>query len=383
MKLNLKQLATTLDKVIKTNDAQQEKGFVPVTIEVKAGAGIGKTSAIRQLAKRLDKNFVFLSAASFNEVSDLLGFPYVEHECCIDGGECVWVAQRLIEEYSKNGYHFTGNTRTSYAPPAWITGLDLSKGIILLLDDWTRANTDIHQAIMEFMITQEYLSWSLPKGSTIVLTANPEQDEESGETYNVKSTDFAQRTRKLSLEVIFDVKVWAEWATFVGLNEHVINFAVFQPELVRKMTARLYSLFGQMITNINEKDFILAMCSATEYEQLYPAFATFLNERLHESFTAEEFYALPQKDAITKLKKFIEPTKGNRDAAREYIMLLRIANYICLHPEVDANRFSSLYGDAFFDADKLIVLVQSLPDEIKLNPSFQSQYTMLVTNQRK
>ena len=83
----------------------------------------------------------------------------------------------------------TGKVRMSYAPPAWLPTEENPNGCILMLDDFSRASTMFMQAIMEIINTAEYISWKLPKYTSIVLTSNPDDGQ-----YNVSSLDNAVKT---------------------------------------------------------------------------------------------------------------------------------------------------------------------------------------------
>jgi DNA transposition AAA+ family ATPase len=50
-KINIKELKQTLNHFIKQNRDLQSRGLTPVAVNVVGEAGIGKTSAIQQLAK--------------------------------------------------------------------------------------------------------------------------------------------------------------------------------------------------------------------------------------------------------------------------------------------------------------------------------------------
>ena len=76
-----------------------------------------------------------------------------------------------------------------YAPPAWLPREENPNGCILLLDDYTRANSLFMQATMELINTAGYISWNLPKYTTICLTSNPDDGE-----FSVTSLDSAQKT---------------------------------------------------------------------------------------------------------------------------------------------------------------------------------------------
>lgn len=67
----------------------------------------------------------------------------------------------------------------------------------------------ISQAVMEIICRQEYISWKLPKNTTIVLTENPDNGN-----YNVNSMDEAMSSRYMKFDVKFDVRSWANYLLF-------------------------------------------------------------------------------------------------------------------------------------------------------------------------
>ena len=115
--------------------------------------------------------------------------------------QCIWVPSEAIEEFLKQGWILTEETRMGYAIPAWLKGLDLTKKTIFLADDANRANPAILQALMEVCDKQEYISWKLPAKTTVILSLNPED-----QGYNVSSFDEAQKTRFVTFRTKFDVE---------------------------------------------------------------------------------------------------------------------------------------------------------------------------------
>ena len=137
--VNIKQLKGFLGHIVTNNRYLQSNGKLPVSVEVVGDSGIGKTSSIMQLAKELDLHVVKLNLAQIEEIGDLVGFPIRQFEVCeTEGAKCIWIDEHAVDEYTKLGYKFTGKNRTASCPPEWISGK--TKGGILLLDDWNRAD---------------------------------------------------------------------------------------------------------------------------------------------------------------------------------------------------------------------------------------------------
>ena len=73
--LNIDELNGFVNHIIKNNRFIQEQGKNPVAVEVVGESGIGKTSAVLDLAKQNDLDFVKLNLAQIEELGDLVGFP--------------------------------------------------------------------------------------------------------------------------------------------------------------------------------------------------------------------------------------------------------------------------------------------------------------------
>ena len=271
--LNIEELDSFVGHIIKNNRFLQEQNKLPVAIEVVGESGIGKTSAVMQMAKKHKLDFVKLNLAQIEELGDLVGFPvrqfqmYKEKQVNVtpeqndleyrstQRGEDLakmttvtkkvgqWVDELAVSDYLSNGYQMTGKNRMSYCAPEWIA--DKKQGGILLLDDWNRADVRFIQACMELVDRQTYISWTLPKDWHIILTANPDNGD-----YMVNSVDSAQKTRYITANLKFDVDVWAKWAEASGIDSRCINFLLLHPELVTQETnARSISTFFNAISS--------------------------------------------------------------------------------------------------------------------------------------
>lgn len=165
--LNIDELKGFVNHIITNNRFLQEKGKLPVAIEVQGESGIGKTSTIIDLAKEHKLDFVKVNLAQIEELGDLVGFPVRQFQMYketqvqqvpalnftaaqrmaassdianIEGTVVKkigsWVDELAVADYLKNGYKMTGKNRMSYCPPEWIA--DKKAGGILLIDDWNR-----------------------------------------------------------------------------------------------------------------------------------------------------------------------------------------------------------------------------------------------------
>jgi hypothetical protein len=296
--VNIKELKGFLGHIVINNRYLQSNGKLPVSVEVVGDSGIGKTSSIMQLAKELDLHVVKLNLAQIEEIGDLVGFPIRQFEVCeTEGAKCVWIDEHAVDEYTKLGYKFTGKNRTASCPPEWISGK--TKGGILLLDDWNRADTRFIQAVMELIDRQTYISWRLPEDWHIILTSNPDDGE-----YMVNSIDNAQRTRFVSVDLKFDIKCWSEWAEDDQVDSRCINFMLLHPELVTKdVNARSITTFFNCISSLDS------------FESNLP-----LVQMIGEGSVGGEFSSMFTMFINNKLDKLIAPDVIFNHESEEYVM---------------------------------------------------------------
>jgi len=175
----------------------------------------------------MNLSFVKLNLAELEDAGEISGFPLKEYLMCHPDkkGDCIWVPEPTVDTYKNLGYNYMNQHRMSYAAPEWMIGK--GEGGILLLDDSNRASLSILQAAMNIIDRQSFVSWTLPKGWTVITTNNP-----SGEDYQVTMLDKAHESRKITLESKFDHEVWAEWAEENGIPNVGINFIMKYPEVV-------------------------------------------------------------------------------------------------------------------------------------------------------
>lgn len=192
-KINIEETKNILHYVMDNNLFIQEQGKVPVAINIIGAAGLGKTECVLQVAKERGinkENIVIKNLADLEEIGDLLGMPVVEYlmrKIIDDKVQKIWVKERAIPTYEKLGFSVTNDSRMGYSIPEWVHGK--SGPGILYLDDYSRASQRFTQAVMSIILKQEYASWSLPKGWTVVLSSNPDSGD-----YIVTEQDPAQKS---------------------------------------------------------------------------------------------------------------------------------------------------------------------------------------------
>jgi hypothetical protein len=297
VQLNVEELKGFLKHIVGNNQYIQAEGKVPVAINVEGDAGLGKTSAVKQLATEMGMNIIKLNLSQIEELGDLIGFPFKEFEMVREDGVTKWVQESLMETYIKNRYKPTNNSRMSHAAPEWIQGK--GEGGFLILDDYTRADHRFMQATMELIDQQEYISWKLPKNWHIILTSNPDNGD-----YNVTALDVAQKTRFISVEIKFDINVWAKWAEQVGIDGRCINFMLMNPEVVtQKVNPRAITTFFNAISSIEK------------FEEQLP-----LIQMIGEGSVGPEFSSMFTMFINNKMDKIISPADIMNNVNEAYVV---------------------------------------------------------------
>jgi hypothetical protein len=368
--LNAKELKQFLNHIIENNRFLQEQSKTPVAIEVIGESGIGKTSAIVQLAKELDFNFVKLNLSQIEEIGDLVGFPIRQFEIQRnEESDKIWVDENVLEEKFKQGYYSTGLNRMGYCPPEWISGKE--KGGILLLDDWNRADMRFIQAVMELIDRQQYISWSLPKDWHIILTANPDNGY-----YLVSSIDNAQKTRFITVQLKFDTECWAKWAEESQIDGRCINFLLLHPELVTKdVNSRSVSMFFNSISSIKSFDDSLPLIQMVGEGSVGPEFSSmftmFINNKLDKMISPQHVIEQDEKYVLNTLKSIV----GKDDSYRADLastLSTRIVNYLDLFAKENpvektvVDRISKIVNEKIFANDICYNMVRSIYNN---NPS--------------
>jgi len=392
--LNIDELKGFVNHIVKNNRFLQEGGKNPVAVEVVGESGIGKTTAVLQLAKENNLNFVKLNLAQIEELGDLVGFPvrqfqmYKEKQVAkkIDdlnytaaqkaaaaaqvGNAAVtkkvgqWVDELAVEEYLRQGWKMTGKNRMSYCAPEWIA--DKKDGGILLLDDWNRADVRFIQAVMELVDRQQYISWSLPKDWHIILTSNPDNGD-----YMVNSIDSAQKTRYITANLKFDVEVWARWAEEEGIDTRCINFLLLHPELVTQETnARSITAFFNAISSFESFEDNLSMIQMIGEGSVGDAFAsmftTFINNKLDKLVTPKDLLTHDNEQYILgELRGCV----GKDDTYRADIastLATRLANYSVVYSKENTvsqkitDRLIALCTKDYFTNDLKYLIVRTI-----------------------
>ena len=323
VQLNAEELKNFIKHMVNNNQHIQAQGKVPVAVNIEGDAGLGKTSTILQLGKELEMDVVKLNLSQIEELGDLVGFPVKEFLVRNQEGKQRWITEAQVSGALKAGYT-VADKRMSHAAPEWIQGK--GEGGFLILDDYTRADHRFMQATMEILDRQEYVSWKLPKNWHVILTSNPDNGD-----YNVTSLDVAQKTRFISVEMKYDVAVWAKWAETAGIDGRCINFMLMHPELVtQRVNPRAITTFFNAISSIpkfeEQLPLIQMIGEGSVGADFSSMFTMFINNKLDKIISPEDI--LTKDEAY--VKGAIVSSVGQGDDFRadlSSVIATRVINY--------------------------------------------------------
>lgn len=298
---NTKEIENILTHIFSSNMNITDSNKKPTPVCIWGTHGLGKTEMVRDFAKQRGWKFNYIAPAQFEEMGDLHGMPDV------------------IDK--------KGIKTTTYSPPEWVP---LKKGPgILLIDDINRADDRILRGCMQLLQNYELSSWKLPDKWQIVSTANPE-----GADYSVTPMDDAMLTRMIHTTLIFNHKVWAEWAIRSGVDKRGISFVLTYPELINtdRTTPRSLTQFFDLIKDIDDlKDninLVLSLALSTLDEVSASSFVNFVNDDLQKLIEPEEI--LNSKNFID-IKKSIELLSKDSEGEKRIDRLSTITTRLYLH----------------------------------------------------
>jgi hypothetical protein len=277
-----------------------------------------------------------------------LGFPVKEFEYSHTENENIWLNEQLIPSFLAKGWIPTHRSQMSYAIPAWLTGKQ-DNPMILFLDDFTRANISLLQSTMTIIDEGKYISWSLPKGSSVILSSNPD-----GGDFLVTSMDDAQKSRYLETEMKFDVDSWAsDFAEPYKLDGRCVNFVLKNPEIVEgvkdmtddgkkiiKANIRLWTKYFDTIGGIDnwEQNINMLMnlggCLPQEHLLL---FVQFINNKLDRLPQPKQLLDNDKQWVMNELTSLIGKDISGRRQDLAAILMKRLVNYVIVN-EKDMNK---------------------------------------------
>lgn len=208
MILNFKEALDTAKLVIMT-------GEVPLLI---GESGIGKTSLVREVAKKLDYEMITIDANLLKE-GEIGGLPIVSDIEIKDESN---VKKRKI---------------TTYAIHNKLIEVDLqiekNRNVLLFIDELNRCDHAVQQELMNLVLNREINGYKLSDKVSIMAAMNPSNRYESYEdsNYQVIDMDPAQENRFVWISMESDLKQWLNWAMGSGnIHNNVIEFLSAFPE---------------------------------------------------------------------------------------------------------------------------------------------------------
>lgn len=366
VQLNSKELKETLTHIILNNRALQEDNLKPVAVSICGAAGLGKTSVVEQLAEELDiKHVEVINLAQLDELGDLVGIPVKQYQMVAKQGDKQvgrWVDEKVMETFAAQGWTATGQSQMSYAKPAWIAGK--GENGVLILDDYTRAAPRFMQAVMEIIDKQRYISWSLPKGWTILLTENPDDG-----TYNVTDIDAAAKSRYITFDMRWEPEVWAEWAEKARIDQRAINFTLLHGREIIKdenpyvNPRSLVKFFNSLrtITDFNKSlPLIQNIGEGAVGPEVTTMFTSFIHNKLDKMISPMEI--LDTNVTFDTIKeKIVDLIKSGTDyrADLAYVLTTRLINHM-IH-NVDTKQITP----PFIDRVKDLIVSEVLGSDLK------------------
>ena len=343
--MTISEFTGVFNYLLDNNKTLEEKGLTPIAVGLEGEAGIGKTAVVEQVAKKRGMTYCKINLSQLEEVGDLVGFPMKEillqWKTKEGQSKTRWWPESLLDKVPQ-GVQVTSTTRMGYAPPAWVPREENPNGVIICLDDFSRANPLFMQATMELINTASYISWKLPKNTNIVLTSNPDDGE-----YSVSSLDNAQKTRFVNFNLKLNVEDWASWAEFNQIDSRCINFELLYGEEIFKkhnqvqtINPRAYTTFCKAISGISDwnDDKALALilniskgCFLNDKDNVVGnLFTTFISMKLDK--------LIAPKDMLMQKWETVEPKihdcvyEGERMKTEiASILAIRLLNYIMFY----------------------------------------------------
>ena len=340
--MTLNEFKEVFTYLLDNNKQLEDKGLRPIAVGLEGEAGVGKTSIIEEIATERGMTMVKVNLAQLEEIGDLVGLPIKEYEVAwIDNGNIKdkrWMSENQTKNLDSR-LKLTGRVRMAYAPPAWLPTEDNPNGIIVLLDDYTRANSMFIQATMEIINTAQYISWHLPKYTSIVLTSNPDDGQ-----FSVTSLDNAQKTRFINFNVKLNIEEWAKWAEEAEIDGRAINFELlYGNEIFKKhngvqtVNPRSYTTFCKAISGLKDwnKPETLALilqiskgCFLNDKDNIIGnLFTTFIANKLDKLIQPKDMIELKWETLEPKMRECVYDN-GNFRPDIASILTIRLMNYI-------------------------------------------------------
>jgi len=198
---------------------------------IKGPPGIGKTDLIKQMAAKHDAEFKDVPLIIYDTV-DMRGIPFVKD------GMTHWAKPH---EFPTEG-----------------------RGV-LFFDEFTQAFQSLQNASSRIILARELGEYKVPDGWFTVLASNREGDKAA--THKMASF---LNNRVSHYEIEPNLEEWRNWAMKAGINDKVIAFLSFRPNLLHDFnpdfpafpSPRSWAFMSELLNEIDDKD-VLPLSAAT------------------------------------------------------------------------------------------------------------------------
>lgn len=390
-----------LEETIKSNKYNRSKGLSDKNVAVRfiGESGIGKSELAFDFAKENGYSFKYLNLSELTEESSMYGFPRETYKISstedVSNPDGTIYRKKVIKNIrvlqldkylNDKDTKWTLESKDSemtYSIPQWVKELEKTDTSLLILDEFSRAQVYIMQAVMNLVLFGKFGNWELPRGTQIVLLDNPDSGD-----YNVTSLDEAQLTRFLNYKVKSNIDSWVKWASSKGIHEECINFLYKTPE-AREATAdkltdipsyRVWTMFFNRISHIkdlNDKNYFGEIQRAgvgSVGERMLNLFKIFIDNNLgsipslHEVFSPK--VSTGQASKMLKDAIFVDGQVRNDIKG---LLGLRLIGYCYNQKNLNAdflNKFDALAKEGVITVD---VILRIFKDLNKSNPSISSK----------
>ena len=284
-----------------------EKGQKPQTVTLLGAPGIGKTSAARELSRRMTEymNAKGVSHSAVCQVRDL--------------------SSSLPEDLG--GLPYRDGAETKYAPQSWMaTVCDKDAYGVLVLDDLPAASTAVQVASRQISLEHRVHDHHISNKVMVIVTGNRREDKSAASTLPAHF-----RNSVLLLPVEPDKKGWETWYHDQGYDALVTQFLTFRPSHFSQLpkdadangafaTPRTWSMLGSLIAVGRETGTLRDMAAGLVGEGVTTelmAFELVRNELVDPmKVLADPENALPNpKATLNSPDKMIAMVTGLADAA--------------------------------------------------------------------
>ena len=199
----------------------------------------GKTTILREEYKKAGYEIIDINLSTMTDTYDLNGNPVVQLELCSHVADDIYshfyVNETVAASFIKEGTFITGKQRTINIPPKRVQDISKYDKVVLLIDDYNRANSFVLAAIMELINTGKYPAWgdSYPKDFQIVLSSNFDDGES-----NVSFVDKANLSRMATVELVWNIEDYIDYKfsedillpikNYVSLNKDTFSTSVIR-----------------------------------------------------------------------------------------------------------------------------------------------------------